>query len=162
MPAKYNTRYLTEKDVALTFPLIQALYGEATLPEWSDFARARIGTGTCQNQPETPKVKGIVIAENTHKYIQGLFCYTLNPDTFLGPTMICDQFIAFDLVGIDSPYLALLEEAEAIARRHGSTRLDLHVPKGLLPPATVHSRLHALLHESGHEANSLRYCKSLA
>lgn len=162
MPAKYNTRHLREKDVALTFPLIQALYGEATLPEWTNFALARIGKKSCHNGPEASDVKGIVIAENTHKYIQGLFCYTLNPDTFLGPTLICDQFIAFDLVGVDSPYLALLEEAETIARSNGSTRLDLHVPKGLLSPESVHSRLHALLHESGHEANSLRYCKSLS
>ncbi len=157
----HKARHLTAKDIPLAFPLLQLLHADATLSEWEQYAWSRIEPDPEPQALPLPSKRGIVIAENAGGYLQGMFSYTLRPDAFRGPALHCDQFVALDLIGVDSPLNVLLEKAEHIARDCGGARVDFHLSDAFFSDIPKRSRLHQVLCRTGHQIHSFRYGKAL-
>lgn len=150
---------LGEERILQAYPLVQSVYGDISMGDWVAFAGGRI-IGRRDPAPRVAR-QGIVAAENRGGYLQGLFCYSFRPDAFRGPALVCDHFIALDLLGFNSPLSCLVAKAESLARENDSAKLVVRLPQSVAGRPAPNTRTHMELLNSGHELESLCFCKPL-
>ena len=123
---------------------------------WAQFARERV----CQEGVE-PAEHGILTVENSQGSIQGLFCYHVSSVSPRGRTLLCEDFVVLDLLGLEEPLKVLLDGAESYAQRFECRLLSLSLPSVSTAPASGGSRLHATMEARGYAPDGERFVKLL-
>ncbi|MFQ5783977.1 MAG: hypothetical protein ACE5H8_04040 [Alphaproteobacteria bacterium] len=105
--------------ISQAYPLVREVVHEATLGGWQAYARAMLRTSSTDK-------RGILAASSENDYLRGLFVYRIGPDLTHGRVLIIDCFVVSSLFSPKDVAAALIEGAEAVARRHrcGAVRAE--------------------------------------
>lgn len=152
----YSIRGLIPEKIPQAFTVIQWVYPEMSCDTWAQFARERV----CRDGVE-PAEQGILTVENSQECIQGLFCYHVSSVSPRGRTLLCEDFVVLDLLGLEEPLKALLGGAESYAHRFECRLLSLSLPSVSTVPASNGSRLHDAMEASGYAPDGVRFVKQL-
>ena len=156
MRSAYNIRDLVPQKITQAFTVIHWVYPEMSRDTWAQCARER----TCREGLD-PTEQGILTVENAQECIQGLFCYHVSSVSPRGRTLLCEDFIVLDLLGLDEPLMALLSGAESYAQRFECRLLSLSLPRVSAAPPSGGSRLYDTIAASGYATDGLHLVKNL-
>jgi hypothetical protein len=128
MSMSFNVGFLSDDQVPLAFPVIQATWPGADLAAWQSFVEFF-------NDQAATKRSGVLALRDPAGCICGVFAYRLDRDLRVGPILTIHLFTAVDLLNSLRPVRALLEAADMQALELGCAGVQFHLrnnQKGLV------------------------------
>ena len=119
MPQAFTVRELAPDTIPQALPLLRATWPEVELPGWSGFVDTFRGDLYAQAE--------VTAMLDPQGGLCGLFAARVEHDFRDGRTLAMPLFTAMDVGNSLAPVKALLEAAEAMARDHGCSGLEIRL-----------------------------------
>ncbi|MDX1711778.1 MAG: hypothetical protein R3316_11650 [Rhodovibrionaceae bacterium] len=148
---KLTVAPLSHDQIAQAFPLVRQSEPDLPLERWQDFAETLL-----EDRGQRPK--GIMAVMSEQDYILGLFTYRIESDLRHERILSAENFCAMDIIDPKAVASALAEGLEDLAERHGCGAIHTTIS----PSMSYQDHWLARMFEGiGHEAESVRFCKTL-
>ncbi|MBX6321331.1 MAG: hypothetical protein IRY94_05850 [Rhodospirillaceae bacterium] len=127
---QYLLRYLSHQQIDQAFPLVQLAEPGLSLERWRAFAGCMARDDPAGFAAGTPPERCVVTAQDTAKYIHGLFCYRLREDLLADRTLKVSHFCVCSLVDPAGVTEALLRAIDILAGRLGCPQVCAELSDG--------------------------------
>ncbi|HWA46272.1 MAG TPA: hypothetical protein VHA10_23850 [Hypericibacter adhaerens] len=141
MSLRLQTVLLHAAEADRAYPIVQLATG-ISLARWRAFVSQRTG--------DEDGSAGIMVAQDSHGYIQGIGSFYATEDLRHGSCLVVDNLLALDLLGGQGVSKFLLRRLITFAREHDLQAIETHLPRGGFIIRSASEGLSRLLLNDGH------------
>jgi len=156
MRARFFAKPLETLDPALSFPLVRLVAPELRLDQWRSFV-TELKASRSQGGPR----RGGVIVVDRMDYIQGLFCYEVDPDLHFGSILDVDRLIVVDNILDSGASETLLSALETVAHTLSCGRIRVSLPEAWMAAPQSTNAISRLLEQAGFTREAVAMAKTL-